>query len=93
MTILKEYTQKQLETLRSSRVHSLYMNAYLIKESHPESSDLEELTAKLFDISFKKRLDIRKMLFGEMKKAAKIEDYTSAARFRDMLNYYNQHVM
>ncbi len=93
MPLLKQYNQEQLATWRSSRVCCLYMNAFSIKEAHPESHDLEDLARNLFNIDFKKRLEIREILKEELEKRVKTEDYGSAARFRDMLRYYEEHVM
>lgn len=93
MAILKPYNKEMLESWKPGRVCCLYMNAFMIKQSHSENDELEKLASDLSYISFTKRLEVRGVLKEELAKRVKTEDFRSAAEFRDMLKYYEKHVM
>lgn len=93
MPLLKQVDAEQIESWRPSRICCLFMTGYNLKESHPENTDLESLAQQLSTASLKRRIEIRNVLQQEMAKRARTEDYNGAATFRDMLRYYEQHVM
>ncbi len=93
----EQYTREKLESKTTSELQWYYMEAFKDARNLQKlgsSFRLEIITRVLFDRNeIREKIIIRCQIKKELAEAVQSERYEEASLFRDMLNYYDKHIM